>query len=242
VKQLTSVLAAAVLTMLLFSGQTQAQDPVQVGPDVYKAFLENDYVRAFEVHFKPGAKIGTHSHPDHFAHVLSDGKLKLIYPDTAVVIEAKAGATFWIPAESHAAENLGGTDLRILVVDLKLPKTEQPMSAAFDSTLDPIKVSPENYTVLLENDRVRLIKAHYEPGDKSGLHAHRAMVAYTLTNGTVQHTSKTGESSELKLTAGMAIWRDAEVHSSVNPDTTAFSVLLAELKEPLPMPQPEHKH
>lgn len=241
-KQIMSFLAVFALIVFVFFEPAHAQDPTQVGPEVYKTIFENDYVRIFEVHFKPGVKIGTHSHPDHLAYVLSDGKLKLIYPDTAVVIEAKAGATFWIPAESHAAENFGDTDLRVLVLDLKLPKSEQPMSAAFDSTLDPIKVSPKNYIVLLENDRVRLLKVHYEPGDKSSLHAHRAMVAYTLTNGTVQHTSKTGESSELKLTAGMAIWRDAEVHSSVNPDTTAFSVLLAELKEPLPMPQPARKH
>lgn len=216
-----------------------AQDPTQVGPEIYKTILENENVRLFEVHFKPGDKIGVHSHPDHLAYILSGGTLKLIYPDTAVVVEAENGACFWIPAESHAAENIGGTDVRVLVLDLKLPKSEQPARA--DSALDPVNVAPKNYSVLLENERVRLVKVHYEPGEQSPLHAHTANVVYALTSGTVRHFSKAGEASDLQFSAGMSVWRDGEVHASANPDTAAFTVLFAELKD-RPLSPPAQKH
>ena len=48
------------------------------------------------------------------------GKLKLSYPDgKSVKVVLKAGETLWIPAETHAAENVGATDAHSLVVELK---------------------------------------------------------------------------------------------------------------------------
>jgi quercetin dioxygenase-like cupin family protein len=228
--KLLSILLLTLVTPVL------AQDPTQVGPEIYKTILENENIRLFEVHFKPGDKIGVHSHPDHLAYVLSGGKLQLIYPDTSVAIDAAAGATFWIPAESHAAENIGDTDVRVLVLDLKLPKSDHP-AAGVDSTLDPVKLAPENYSVLFENERVRLVKVHYEPGEKSPLHAHPANVVYALTGGAVRHFSKEGQSSDLQFSAGASVWREAETHASANPDTAAFTVLFAELKDRAPSPK-----
>ena len=99
-------------TALLVGGLTVslalAQDPAQVGPNIYKLLFENDRVRVFEVRFKPGEKIALHSHPDHVVYVFGDGKLKLSYPDgKSVEVGLKAGQTLWIPAETHAAEMSG---------------------------------------------------------------------------------------------------------------------------------------
>ena len=95
-----------VAALFLFTKLVLAQDPLEVGPDIYKLVFENDRVRVMEVTFKPGAKIAMHSHPDHFAYVLADGKLLLSYPDgTTKDLEGKAGNLFWINAETHAAEN-----------------------------------------------------------------------------------------------------------------------------------------
>ena len=112
--------------VLVFSNVVLAQDPFVVGPDVYKKLaFENDRVRIAEITFKPGDKIAMHSHPDHYIYVLSDGKLVLSYPDgTTKDFEGKAGDVAWIPAESHAAQNVGTTEFKALVVELKeAPKT-----------------------------------------------------------------------------------------------------------------------
>lgn len=100
-----------------------AQNPLEVAPDMYKLKFENERVRVMEVTFAPGASIAMHSHPDHFVHVASGGKLTLSYPDgTSKELEAKAGEILWIDAESHAAINPGDTEVKLLVVELKEPK------------------------------------------------------------------------------------------------------------------------
>jgi len=57
-----SLLVAALAAL---AAPLRAQDPVRVGPDIYKCTFENERVRVCEVTFKPGAKIATHSHPNH---------------------------------------------------------------------------------------------------------------------------------------------------------------------------------
>jgi beta-alanine degradation protein BauB len=97
-----------------------AQDLAQVEPNIYTLLFENDCVRVFEVCFKPGEKIALHAHPDHVVYVFGDGKLPLSSPDgRAVEVVLKAGQTLWIPAEAHAAENVGSTEAHSLVVELK---------------------------------------------------------------------------------------------------------------------------
>ena len=98
----------------------QAQDPVKVGPDVYSVKFENDKVRVSEITFHPGQTIAMHSHPDHFVYVLEAGTLKLSHPDgTAQDFVGTPGQVVWIPAESHAAVNIGTTEFKALVVELK---------------------------------------------------------------------------------------------------------------------------
>jgi hypothetical protein len=37
---------------------------------------------------------------------------------------------------------------------------------------DAVKVDPKHYTVVSENDQVRIVKVHYGPGEKSVMHSH----------------------------------------------------------------------
>jgi quercetin dioxygenase-like cupin family protein len=120
------IVCIAILVIGLAVSPAFAQDPMQVGPNIYKLLFENERVRVFEVRFKPGEKIALHSHPDHVVYVLDDGKLKLSYPDgKSVEVVLKAGQTLWIPAETHAAENVGSTDAHSLVVELKEPSNKR---------------------------------------------------------------------------------------------------------------------
>jgi quercetin dioxygenase-like cupin family protein len=113
-------LAAAAGLLGVLAGSAAAQDPLEVGPDVYSKKFENERVRVMEVDFKVGDSIAMHSHPDHFVYVLTPGTLRLTHPDgQSKDVVATAGEVLWLPAESHAAENTGGTEVRLLVVELK---------------------------------------------------------------------------------------------------------------------------
>jgi quercetin dioxygenase-like cupin family protein len=95
------------------------QDPVTVGPSIYRVILENDRVRVMEARFKPGERIGSHAHPDHVVVVISAGKLAITSATGTQEIDAKVGDTFYIPAETHSAHNVGTTEFVCVVTELK---------------------------------------------------------------------------------------------------------------------------
>lgn len=114
-----------ILSALICARAGFAQNPLEVGPDIYSLVFENDRVRVMQVTFKPGDKIAMHSHPDHVTTFVTEGTLRLFYPDgSSKDISGKPGDSVWIPAEAHAAENIGTTEVRGIVVELKEPKAE----------------------------------------------------------------------------------------------------------------------
>jgi hypothetical protein len=48
---------------------------------------------------------------------------------------------------------------------------------------DPVKVDPKHYKVDFENDKVRVLRITYGPGEKSMMHYHPDGVAVYLTDG-----------------------------------------------------------
>lgn len=97
-----------------------AQDPLTVGPDIYRKVLENERIRLLEVTFEPGARIGSHSHPDHAAYVIEGGKLDITGADgKQESYDLEPGQAVWMPAQTHSAVNTGNTRVKLLVVELK---------------------------------------------------------------------------------------------------------------------------
>jgi hypothetical protein len=95
---------------------------------------------------------------------------------------------------------------------------------------DPVQVASNVYTNLFENERVRLLEVRLAAGDSSAMHGHPDYVVYNLGEARVRFTSPSGETEEVELPAGAAMWRDAEEHSSENVGATEVHALLFELK------------
>jgi quercetin dioxygenase-like cupin family protein len=113
-------LALCFVIAVVVAGTATAQDPLKVGPKIYKKVLENDRVRMLEVTFAPGDSIGMHSHPDHAVYAVTGGKLRVTTSDGKTqVAELKAGDPIWFPAVIHGAKNIGTTNLKLVVVELK---------------------------------------------------------------------------------------------------------------------------
>ncbi len=97
----------------------RAQDRKLVDPSM-KILLENDRVRVQEHYLKPGQTIGMHSHPVKVIYAINDWKVRETFPDgTSRVVEGKAGTAVWGTAKSHSVENIGTTDVRNIVIELK---------------------------------------------------------------------------------------------------------------------------
>jgi ketosteroid isomerase-like protein/quercetin dioxygenase-like cupin family protein len=98
------------------------------------------------------------------------------------------------------------------------------------SAQDAVKADSKHYKVELENDEVRVLRIHYEPGEKSVMHEHPKGVAVFLTDYQVKFTTPTGEEIPVSGKAGQVIWNDNEKHLPENTGKKAMEVILIEMK------------
>jgi quercetin dioxygenase-like cupin family protein len=96
---------------------------------------------------------------------------------------------------------------------------------------DPVKISPQYYKVLLENDQVRVLEYRLKPGEKEAMHSHPAGIVYTLSDGKMKTTLPNGETHESDRKMGEAIWRDPTTHTAENTGTTEIHALAVEMKK-----------
>jgi hypothetical protein len=96
---------------------------------------------------------------------------------------------------------------------------------------DGVAADPEHYTVEFENDKIRIIRIKYGPGEKSVMHTHGPNVSVFLTTNAVRFTLADGTSVDASAEAGAAQWADAEEHLPENLSDDPLEVVLIELKE-----------
>lgn len=118
------------LTAQLGAGFATAQDPARVMPRAYRVLFENDKVRVVEFVSRPGMGIcgeGMHSHPARLSIVMNGWKSVASRPGATggKPRERKDGEVFWSEAETHKVENVGKTDSRVLIVELKTADREK---------------------------------------------------------------------------------------------------------------------
>jgi len=113
------------LAAQLAASGAAAQDPARVMPRAYRVVLENDKVRVLEFTSRPGMGIcgeGMHSHPARLIIVMNGYQGRSSTPNSpAKVRQAKDGEVFWSEAVTHKVENVGKTNSRTLIVELKTP-------------------------------------------------------------------------------------------------------------------------
>src|SRR5712692_1842953 len=97
------------------------------------------------------------------------------------------------------------------------------------SAQDAAKVDPKHYTVVSENDQVRILKVHYGPHEKSVMHSHPATVAVFLTEAKGQFTYPDGKKEDFAPKAGEAQYSAAITHLPENTTDKAMDLIVVEL-------------
>jgi len=98
------------------------------------------------------------------------------------------------------------------------------------SAQDAAKVDPKHYTVMSENDQVRILKVHYGPHEKSVMHSHPAAVAVFLTDATGQFSYPDGKKESFAVKAGEAQYTPATIHLPENTSDKGMDLIVVELK------------
>ena len=97
------------------------KDPVETNPTHYSVLFENERVRVLEYHDVPGDRTLEHEHPDSIMVTLSSFRRRLTSGDRSMEVELPAGASRWLPAQSHFGENIGDTQTQAIFVELLEP-------------------------------------------------------------------------------------------------------------------------
>jgi quinol monooxygenase YgiN/quercetin dioxygenase-like cupin family protein len=95
---------------------------------------------------------------------------------------------------------------------------------------DPLQLYPDNYQVLMENDRVRVLDFKLRKGDKENFHSHPAHVAYILTGFKIRFRFPDGKTALRETKSGDVLFSEAVTHASENIGDTDAHGILVELK------------
>lgn len=128
----------------------------------------------------------------------------------------------------------------MLSLSCQQPQAEAPQAAAPqggaasaepETGPDPTVVDPDHYTVDQENERMRVVRIKYGPGEESVMHYHPAGMAVFLTSVHGSFEMPDGTTQAVDTEAGQTMLLDAGQHRPRNLGDEPFEVIQVELKD-----------
>jgi hypothetical protein len=112
------------LPLLALAERGEAQDAAKMQPQSYRVAMENNHVRVLDFNSRPGMGVcgmGMHSHPGHVTVLLSTGNVRVRTPDGRVqeMHDLPMGTVFWEEPITHTVENISGSAMRALIIEVK---------------------------------------------------------------------------------------------------------------------------
>ena len=102
-----------------------------------------------------------------------------------------------------------------------------------DTTLniDPVKLMPDKFKVLLENEHVRVVEYSLKPGEKDDWHTHPPKSSYVVTGGKLKVHLENGEIIVADEKTGTASWMNyVGKHYVENIGATTVTIVFTEIK------------
>lgn len=194
-----------------------------------KPLIENERVRATLITAAPHSKTQYQTH---------SGNLVLVFLEQCTAtflreahgtnnVNFEAGDVRWSAAgESYTVESIGDRHCRVLEVE---PRGQG--GPVRPSTLDPVKLLPANYKVLMDNPQVRVLRVNIGARQKVPLHEHALdRVIVNMTDQRVRVTEEDGKATEFVGAAGEIRFAGAGRHREENLANSSLEVVVVELK------------
>jgi beta-alanine degradation protein BauB len=209
-------------------GISTGQDPVKVSPDHYKIEIENEFVRVLRSSGGGHVTTPMHEHPANVVVYLKDADVRVVGPDGSKKdSRRKRGDAIWNGPQKHERVNLNEKPYELIQVELK-GKREAP--TPWTSSLDPVKLARGQFSVIFENELVRVLRVRRGAYAKSVMHVHPAYVWVAFTDLHTRIFDQDGDSREIKHAAGSVGFSSAAKHSEENLLPQPFEAILVELK------------
>jgi len=212
-------------------GGGMSMDAVVVNPDVYKVLHEDDRVRILEMSLPVGVNDGMHSHPDEAVYFIKGSKVRIHLPEgEPLEMDVPDGAPLSHEAWTHSVENIGDSDLHAIIVEQKSGARDS--AGVVPDGMAAAETSPDYYSVLLEDERVRMLDMHLPAGQKDNDHVHSAEAAYFLSGGKANIHLPDGNVIEAEVPDGGTLSNPSWEHYVENVGDTDIHAVVVELKQP----------
>ncbi len=205
-------------------------------PNLYEKVMENEYIRVSKLNFdttQPAISGKAHPEPG-FATV---GTVLIVLEQYSNAEWGELGAnqqTFKFVETSYANEghklsyslhDFPGPVFREIQIELKAP----PPSGLFER--DAVKLDPKHNEVLFENDRVRVVRIHFPPGEEGPIVDKRPRVIILLTDTHAQVRTPNGQLSPRDSPAGSIQWSLGGRQATINGNVGPLENIVVELKD-----------
>jgi quercetin dioxygenase-like cupin family protein len=91
---------------------------------------------------------------------------------------------------------------------------------------DAVKVAPDVYKVVFENEKVRVLQVKMEEGSGTEMHSHPDTLIYLISGGKVAFTDPSGQVEELELGDGETFWMEATEHATQHVSGAVQALLI----------------
>lgn len=136
----------------------------------------------------------------------------------------RSGVAYWF-------KNEGDLPVKLVVVEVKdFYGIEQQRVPASD--YDPVSIDPRHYSVVFENEGVRLVRLHLEPREEAQEVQFPFHLQIALSNVRANILPALGKVKEEKILSGVALWKTDELRSVVNLEDKALDEVILEWKHP----------
>lgn len=96
--------------------------------------------------------------------------------------------------------------------------------------IDPVEVSPDVYTVLFENDAVRVLDMTLPAGQSDVEHSHTAETVIFLKGGKARIALPGSNAMDVGASGGRIMWHEAWTHTVTNTGDTEVKAIIVESK------------
>jgi hypothetical protein len=136
----------------------------------------------------------------------------------------KVTAVYVLPREGYDATRSYGDHLAFIFIYLKLAPPKSDMAD------DAVKADPTHNEVLFENERVRVVRIHFAPGESGPMVDKRPRVIFARTDSHATVTFPDGHSEARDVKGRAVSFGNAGRQATKNTGTTPIENIVVELK------------